>query len=607
MRATEGGHHLESILKSRLNKWKAAFLTALFALVGIIALVGGFAQPVLASETEDFAEVHVGTSPVFAVTGMSSITAGERAEIVNRRIEKILNDKELDPKSIRVSILRDGTPGVVLGDLSIVSVSLEDAQAYSLDQMTLARDWSNILRAKTVQLKPLYEKSAKTNIKVLTEQHVLLLILQVAILLGAALLLGELATRIRQPAVIGQLMAGLVLGPSVLGSVFPEVSAIVFPVERTQSYLLEVVSWLGIIFLLMLTGMETDLSLIKKQIKASSWITALGSIIPFAVGVGLGYLTPTTLLVSPDHRLIFALLLGTVMCISSVPVIAKILMDMRLMQTNVGQIIVSSALLQDILGCLVLGIVAAIAGSEPYQSQLALFKAPIGTLLFVLAAYFGRRIFYRVLGLMGGIMRTDHAMLSMIAVLLLFGAATTQFIGVHVVLGAFTVGVLIAQAPTISNKIVEPLHAVTMAVFAPIFFAAAGLHVNLTLLLNSQLLALTAVLVAAACISKIGSCYVGGRMGHLGHWESLSVGLGANARGAMGLVIAILGFSLGILTVDMFSMIVLMSLLTTAMAPSLLTWSLRHLAGQEERKQSEAPAGTAPTAEGLVTDVAFAD
>jgi Kef-type K+ transport system membrane component KefB len=345
-------------------------------------------------------------------------------------------------------------------------------------------------------------------------------------------------------------------------------------VEATQSYLLEVVSWIGVLFLLLLTGLETDVALIRAQGRPALLTALTGVIFPFLLGAGVGYLLPESLLTAPESRLVLALFLGTVLSVSSVPVIAKILREMQLLRRNVGQLILAAALAHDTIGWLLLGVVASLAaGSRLDLAQVG--RTVLGTGLFLLlCATVGRPAVRWLLRRVNDRSRGEHALLSAIILLMLLGAAMTQVIGVHAVLGAFVIGILLREAPVVNERVVHPIETTTTALFAPIFFAAAGLHVDLAALARPELTGYAALLVGAACLGKIAGCYLGARLGGVGLWEALAVGFGTNARGAMGLIVGILGFSLGILTVEVFSLIILMAVATTAMGPPLLRWAL---------------------------------
>jgi K+:H+ antiporter len=552
------------------------------------ALLSGVLALVLATEAfavdpgpagpENAAQIKAGARGLFVLYGrVGSISAEERAFVVNRRIERILHDPALNPQLIAARSMRDGTPMVALGDFRIVEVTSADAEAAAVPAETLAEQWAAILRANLTQLQPLYARQKPTiSVKTLSEHHVLLLIVQVAALLLVARLCGELALRLGQPPVIGQLLAGILLGQSFLGALLPDLKALVFPVEATQSYLLEVVSWIGVLFLLLLTGLETDVVLIRQQGKPALFTSITGILFPFLLGAGVGFLVPTSLLTTPESRLVLALFLGTVLSVSSVPVIAKILLDMQLLRRNVGQLILAAALAHDTVGWVILAVVASLAASGTVEA-MAVGKTVLGTVLFALfCATLGRPLVRRTLRWVNDRLRVEHALLTAVVVLMLASAAVTQLIGVHAVLGAFIIGILLRESPVINERVLHPIETVTTAIFAPIFFAAAGLHVNLGVLARPDLLLMAFLVTGAACVGKIAGCYVGARWGGTRHWDALSVGFGTNARGAMGLIVGILGFSLGILTVDMFSLIIVMAVVTTAMTPPLLRWSLQH-------------------------------
>lgn len=530
---------------------------------------------VVTTEPPEFALVPVGSKYSFPIAGSPGFTAAERADIVTRRIEKILKDPNCNPADMTVVISRDKTPTVMLGAAPVLSISKIDSLLYGMPQIEVAHSISENLKAQIKQLQPVYLRAEKLAvIRVLKEHRVLLLLLQVAILLVTSFVFGELVSKIGQPKVIGQLVAGIVLGPSVLGAIAPELSGVVFPVEKAQSNLLEVVSWLGVIFLLMLAGMEVNMKQIWEQRKPACGASVLGALIPFFVGIGMGFALPENLMVNPNERLPMALYLGTLLSVSSVPVVAKILIDMKLMQLPVGQITLTAALVNDIFGCFMIAVVSVFADAATGHGGISILRVALGGIAFLAALVFGRKLFF---ALFARIKRTgnEEGMLTVATILLLLAAATTQFIGLHVVLGAFAVGILIAQTPAIDHRITQPLHVVTMAIFAPIFFAAAGLNVNLTVLSDPNLLFATVSFSLIVCVTKISSAYFGARLGKLPQREALAVGVGVNAYGAMGLIFATIGFSLGILTVDMYSIIVVMALVTTAIAPPLLRVILR--------------------------------
>ncbi|MFN3649263.1 MAG: cation:proton antiporter [Armatimonadota bacterium] len=569
------------------------FLIVLLLITVWSARPGHAVDPPAPQGEANAAEVRAGARGLFVLVGsIGAQSARERAQDANERIAQILSDPALDPQQIQATTLPDGSPGVALGSMPIVEVTYADAQSAGEPPERVAEEWAQILRSNVTQLQPLFVRERATvSVKTLSEHHVLLLILQVAMLLAVARICGEIALRLGQPPVIGQLAAGILLGHSVLGALLPELKALVFPVEATQSYLLEVVSWIGVLFLLMLTGLETDIALIRQQGRPALYTSITGILLPFLLGAGVGYLLPDSLLTTPESRLVLALFLGTVLSVSSVPVIAKILLDMRLLRRNVGQLILAAALAHDTVGWIILAVVASLAASGRVE-LLAIGKTVLGTVLFGLfSATLGRVLVRRSMRWVNDHMRTEYALLSAVVVLMMLSAAVTQFIGVHAVLGAFVVGILLRETAVVNERVLHPLETVTTAIFAPIFFAAAGLHVNLGVLLQPALLGFAVLITAAACIGKIVGCFFGAWWGGAPFWNAVSVGVGTNARGAMGLIVGILGFSLGILTVDTFSLIIVMAVVTTAISPPLLRWSLRKVQpdpAEEARLQREA-------------------
>lgn len=554
-----------------------------------------FAGSARAWETYTYAPVRVGGGAAFLVTDSGTTSASDRAARITASINEVLKEPELKPGEITVGKTESGKDAVLLGRKVLAAVTDSDVKVFGKSSQELAKRWAESIRTKASRLEPIYRNTKKSDIKMLGEHQVLLLLLQIAILLLGAFICGEIVASFGQPAVIGQMLAGIILGKSVFGSIFPDLAGLIFPVEASQANLLEVVSWIGVIFLLMLTGLETDIELIKKQGRSALGASILGIVIPYLTGFGFAFLIPEDLLLNPQHRLIVALFIGTVFSVSSVPVIAKILMDMHLLRRNVAQIILATALVHDTVGCIILALVAALASAHTsFGPQL--LKAPIGTLIFVLVAILGRKYFFNLLRWVNDHTQRDEALVTAVTVLLLLSAAFTQYVGVHVVLGAFMVGFLLSQTAIVRSRVIHSFEVITMGIFAPIFFAGAGLHVNLKLLADPRLLFLTVAMSLLACASKVGANFVGGRWGGLSKWEALCLGFGANAPGAMGLIVGILGYSMGIITVELLSIIIVMSLITTAITPPLMKWCLKNVdIGEDEQdrlQKEETKAGT---------------
>ena len=406
----------------------------------------------------------------------------------------------------------------------------------------------------------------------MSKDQLLIFIIQFGLLLTAAKAMGIVARRLNQPPVIGELLAGIVLGPSVLGYFFPQYFYMIFPQNKEHDLLLETISWLGMIFFILLTGLQMDIRTMKRSGKPAFFSSLFGMIVPFTLGFALGWLVPDNLLGNSTERMLFSLFMATAMAISAIPVIARILMDLKLINQNIGVVIISASIVDDTTGWFILSVIAGLATKG--ELNLSSLGFSLGSvLLFVLGSYFVLLpLIKHLFKWFDKIERIEEAPITLIFVSAIFCSGLTEAIGVHAVLGAFVAGVMIGQCPGIRAKYSDKIEGVVLAVFAPVFFAFAGLKVNLIELINPLMLL---IFLCIACLGKIVGSSLGAKVGGLAGWEALSVGFGMNARGAMELVVAIVGLSLGILNEASYSIIVMVALVTTLMTPPLLKWSVR--------------------------------
>ncbi|MEO6027061.1 MAG: cation:proton antiporter, partial [Candidatus Binatia bacterium] len=433
------------------------------------------------------------------------------------------------------------------------------------------------------------------------QPHTLLtFVLQLALLLTAARGLAEIFRRFGQPPVIGELTAGVLLGPSVLGLLAPDLQLALFPRDPLQFQILEVIAWLGMIWLLLMTGIETELGVLRNLGRAAFYASLLGMVVPFGSAFAFGWILPDRLLVTPDHRMIFSLFLATALSISAIPVIARILTELDLMRRNVGVVILGAGVTDDTTGWLLLSIIAGVATRG--ESSLASVAISVtSTLAFVALVYlFGVRTVSALLQWVDDRVEVRHATVTVALVIALVFAAITEVIGIHAVFGAFVAGLVIGRSPRLRKSTIEQLEGPLVAIFAPIFFAYAGLKVDLA---HGFELWVTLALIAVACAGKLLGASAGAYWGGLGLWESLAIGSGMNARGGMGLVVALIGLSLGIVTAPMYAAIVMVAIVTSAIAGPLLRWTTRHIPvapdeAERFRRQAEREQALLP-AEGL--------
>lgn len=433
-------------------------------------------------------------------------------------------------------------------------------------------------------------------------------IIQVLILVAAGRVCGEIAQRLGQPAVMGQLIAGLILGPSVFGLLAPDWQKALFPTAPEQKAMLDAVSQLGILMLLLLTGMETDPSLIRRVGRAAASVSLTGIAIPFACGVAAGEMLPDAMLPHPEMRLVTSLFLGTALSISSVKIVAMVVREMNFLSRDIGQIIVTSAIIDDTLGWVVIAITFSLARHGTVDAW-ALGQAIVGTFVFLALSFtVGRVLVFRAIRWSNDHLEGEFPVISTILVIMAVMALATHLIGVHSVLGAFVAGVLVGQSPILARHVEEQLRGLIVALFMPVFFGLAGLGADLTILQSPYLLGLTAALVLIASIGKFGGAFLGGALGGLDRRESLALAFGMNARGSTEVIVATIGLQMGALSHDLFTMIVAMAVLTTMVMPPTLRWALARipLSEDEERRiarEAFAATGFVPNLERLLVTV----
>jgi Kef-type K+ transport system membrane component KefB/nucleotide-binding universal stress UspA family protein len=407
---------------------------------------------------------------------------------------------------------------------------------------------------------------------------------QIALLLLIGRGLGEIMQKIGQPSVIGQLLAGIVLGPSLFGWLFPAVHHLIFPDNATQKSLLAGISNIGVMMLLLLTGMETDLKLVEKVGRPAFMVSAAGVAVPFLCGFVLGWYIPDSLLPDPHHRLIAALFLGTALSISSIKIVAMVVREMNFMRRNLGQIIVASAIMEDTAGWVIISLTLGLAGAGGFSPGY-LAKPLIGTAIFLVLSYtVGRRLVYQLIRWVNDNFTSEYAVVTAILIVMCVMALITQEIGVNTVLGAFVAGVLVGGSPILSHHIEDQLRGLITAFMMPIFFGLSGLSADLTVLKNPQLALFTLALVVVASLGKFGGAFLGGRISGLSGRESLALGCGMNARGSTEVIVASIGLGMGVLTPNLYTMILTMAVITTMAMPPLLRWSLARLPMREEER-----------------------
>jgi Kef-type K+ transport system membrane component KefB len=405
--------------------------------------------------------------------------------------------------------------------------------------------------------------------------QLLVLLFQLGLLLLLALLLGRLAARFGMPAVVGELCAGVLLGPSLLDHVAPGIAAWLLPKQPGQFHLLDAIGQFGVLLLVGITGAQVDFILVRRRGATAVRVSVAGFVVPLGLGVGTGYLLPASLLSAGADRTVFALFLGVAMCVSAIPVIAKTLLDMNLLHRNVGQLILAAGMVDDVFGWLMLSVVSAMATTGVRAGQVALSLLYLGAIIIV-AVLVGRPAVRAALRLSGRSPEPGPTIATTVVIILLCAAAT-QALGMGSIFGAFVAGVLIGSSGGLDLDRLAPLRTVVLAVLAPLFFATAGLRMDLTALGEPVVLAAALAVLLIAILGKFAGAYIGARASRLNRWEALALGSGMNARGVIEVIVAMVGLRLGVLSTATYTIVVLVAIVTSLMAPPVLRVAMQRV------------------------------
>jgi Kef-type K+ transport system membrane component KefB len=412
----------------------------------------------------------------------------------------------------------------------------------------------------------------------LNESAITKLLLAIAVLLGLARVLGELCRKFGQPAVLGEIVAGIILGPTLLGTLTPGVYAYLFPAEAGSAAWIaeEGFITLSAALLLFVVGLEVDLSAVVRQGRAMVLVSAMGIAIPFALGFGAATLFTETLGVGPRaeaNLLPFQIFCGLAMSITALPVIAKILIDLNLSKSDMGVLVISSAMCNDLIGWIGFAVVLALLppvlsadGATTASGGAALgvygtIGATLAFLAFMLTL--GRLFMHKALPYVQARWSWPGGVISFAFVIAMACAALTEFLGIHSIFGAFIAGVAIGDSHHLRERTRDTIHQFVMNIFAPVFFASIGLTIDFRTAFRIE----TVLLVCAiALVGKVSGCYLGAKLARLSPRESWAVGFGMAAQGAVGIILGQLAFQAKLISEELMVAIVIMALGTSILA-----------------------------------------
>ncbi|HMO17554.1 MAG TPA: cation:proton antiporter [Oligoflexia bacterium] len=402
-------------------------------------------------------------------------------------------------------------------------------------------------------------------------------LLQVGLLLFFARLFGQVCSRFGQPSVIGEIVAGIVLGPSFFGLLFPDLSVHFLPTTDAQLHLLEGISLLGVLFLLFITGLEIDIPLIYRQIRVSLGVAFGGLILPLFGGYILGINLPDHVLVSQETRQLTASFFAVAFAISAIPVVARVLLELKIIRRDVSQTLFAAAMIDDAVGWILLSSLVGIAASGAFSlnSLMLSLLSVIG--LALLSLTLGRFIVSKLLDFIFNKEFSD-GLLSYLISLIFIWAWFSQSLHLEAIFGAFIMGLILSMIPRANGEVLHTIELFTNQFLAPLFFAIAGLKINIQLLADPIYIYLSILVLVVATSSKFIGVYAGARLlGNSSHWPAVFLASGLNARGSMGIIVASIGLSLELLTVELYAMLVLMAVVTSVAAPPMLRATVRRI------------------------------
>jgi Kef-type K+ transport system membrane component KefB len=393
-----------------------------------------------------------------------------------------------------------------------------------------------------------------------------ILILQIISIILVSRVFGFVFNKIGQPTVIGEIIAGIVLGPSLLGLFFPEVSEFLFAKESLPN--LQFLSQVGLILFMYVIGMELDLKILRNQAQDAVVISHASIVIPYFMGMGLAYYLYQEFAPANISFLSFGLFMGSAMSITAFPVLARIIQERDLTKTKLGRIAITSAASDDITAWCILAAVIAIVKAGTFVSALFTIAA---ALLYVLTMLLVVQPFLKKIGNIYSNRETiSKTIVAFSFLILLISAYLAEIIGIHALFGAFLAGVIMPTNMNFRRILMGKVEDVSLVLLLPLFFVFTGLRTQIGLLNQSHLWGVCGIIILTAVAGKFGGGTLAARFVGQSWKNSLSIGALMNTRGLMELIVLNIGYDLGILTPEVFSMLVLMALVTTFMtAPAL--------------------------------------
>jgi len=393
-----------------------------------------------------------------------------------------------------------------------------------------------------------------------------ILLLQLVVIVIASRLVGKLFLMMGQPRVMGEIVAGIILGPSLLGQLSPTAMTFLFPAVSLEP--LRLLSQIGVVIFMFVVGMELELGDLRRKATAAIMVSHASIVVPFFLGATLSLLVYQSESPARTSFTPFALFMGIAMSVTAFPVLARILEDRGLSKTTLGGVALTCAAFDDVTAWCLLALVIAIARADamlPAIITIGFVIAFISLMIFLI-----RPLLARLAKLTSDDERQRRGLAAIILVFVFASALVTEIIGIHALFGAFLAGVVMPATAGVRSMLKARLETLSLVVLLPLFFAFTGLRMQITLLNDARSWLLCGLIVVVAIAGKLGGSMFMARWTGMGWRDSFSLGVLMNTRGLVELIVLSIGYDLGILSARIFAMLVLMALVTTFMTGPLL-------------------------------------
>ena len=400
-------------------------------------------------------------------------------------------------------------------------------------------------------------------------EPIVLVLVDVLLVIGLSRLMGWLFGYLKQPLVIGEIVAGVMLGPSLLGLVFPAASVVLFTPEVVP--LLGVMSQIGLIFFMFLIGLDLDTRYLKGQIRTAVLVSHVSIVVPFALGTFLSLLLYPLLSNQGVSFTAFALFLGSAMSITAFPVLARIITENNLQNSRIGSLALTCAAVDDVTAWCLLMVAIAVTRTNSMTGAIPNILASVAYIVFILTV--GRQVLQRFAQVYDRNGKLTQSMLALIYCLMVISALITEMMGIHLIFGAFLFGVVMPKNEGLVKEISQKTEDFVLTFLLPVFFAYSGLRTQVGLLNSPSLWGLCILILLVAIVGKYAGTFTAARISGLSNRDASALGWLMNTRGLTELIVLNIGLNLGVITPLLFTMLVIMALVTTFMTSPLLEWT----------------------------------